>query len=202
MTSVVNRYYDPSTDQFMSVDPDVATTDQPYVYTNDDPLNSEDPLGMTAAALMGGGYQTAKQQATELNALFQQQLNQGKSIGGGGTAKVVSANGRQYLVAYFLPSKNACVPNGIIYSTVLPTDLKSVESTPRSTQPSGLSEKGALITGIGAGIAGMAGPLLNVSEGVAIIGGGEALTAAGLVLLSGGAALVIIGIGVLLYSAL
>jgi hypothetical protein len=26
MTSVVNRYYDPTTDQFMSIDPDVATT--------------------------------------------------------------------------------------------------------------------------------------------------------------------------------
>jgi hypothetical protein len=43
--SVINRYYDPSTDQFLSIDPDVAATDQPYVFTNDDPLNAEDPLG-------------------------------------------------------------------------------------------------------------------------------------------------------------
>lgn len=42
---LINRYYDPSTDQFLSIDPDVATTDQPYVFTNDDPLNAEDPLG-------------------------------------------------------------------------------------------------------------------------------------------------------------
>ena len=48
MTSVVNRYYDPSTDQFLSIDPDVASTNQPYVFTNDDPLNFEDPLGMEA----------------------------------------------------------------------------------------------------------------------------------------------------------
>jgi hypothetical protein len=34
------------TDQFLSVDPNLATTDQPYVFTNDDPLNSEDPLGL------------------------------------------------------------------------------------------------------------------------------------------------------------
>jgi hypothetical protein len=47
-TSVVNRYYDPATNQFLSVDPDVAQTDQPYVFTNDDPLNFEDPLGMEA----------------------------------------------------------------------------------------------------------------------------------------------------------
>jgi hypothetical protein len=43
-----NRYYDPSTDQFLSVDPDVATTNEPYVFTNDDPLNAEDPLGLGA----------------------------------------------------------------------------------------------------------------------------------------------------------
>ena len=46
MTSVVNRYYDPTTDQFMSVDPQVATTGQPYVFTNDNPLNATDPLGL------------------------------------------------------------------------------------------------------------------------------------------------------------
>jgi RHS repeat-associated protein len=46
---LVNRYYDPSTDQFLSIDPDIATTDQPYVFTNDDPLNSSDPLGTAGA---------------------------------------------------------------------------------------------------------------------------------------------------------
>jgi len=45
VTSVINRYYDPSTDQFISVDPAVAQTNQPYVFTNDNPLNSTDPLG-------------------------------------------------------------------------------------------------------------------------------------------------------------
>jgi hypothetical protein len=42
----INRYYDPTTDEFLSIDPDVAQTDQPYVFTNDDPLNAEDPLGL------------------------------------------------------------------------------------------------------------------------------------------------------------
>jgi hypothetical protein len=41
----INRYYDPTTDQFLSVDPAVEQTNQPYVFTNDDPLNAEDPLG-------------------------------------------------------------------------------------------------------------------------------------------------------------
>jgi hypothetical protein len=43
VTSVINRYYDPATDQFLSIDPDVATTDQPYVFTSDEPLNAADP---------------------------------------------------------------------------------------------------------------------------------------------------------------
>ena len=43
---LVNRYYDPSTDQFLSVDPAVATTGQPYAFTGDNPLNATDPLGL------------------------------------------------------------------------------------------------------------------------------------------------------------
>jgi hypothetical protein len=51
VTSVVNRYYDPTIDQFLSIDPDVAETVQPYVFTNDDPLNAEDPLGDGAVGI-------------------------------------------------------------------------------------------------------------------------------------------------------
>lgn len=42
----IDRYYDPATDQFLSVDPDVAETGQPYAFTGDDPLNATDPLGL------------------------------------------------------------------------------------------------------------------------------------------------------------
>lgn len=42
---LINRYYDPATDQFISVDPDIALTNQPYLFTGDNPLNAEDPLG-------------------------------------------------------------------------------------------------------------------------------------------------------------
>ena len=44
--SEVGRYYDPGTDQFLSVDPDLAETGQPYAFTGDDPLNATDPLGL------------------------------------------------------------------------------------------------------------------------------------------------------------
>jgi len=40
------RYYDPSTDQFMTVDPLVGVTLQPYAYTGGDPLNGSDPSGL------------------------------------------------------------------------------------------------------------------------------------------------------------
>ena len=43
---LINRYYDPSTNQFLTIDPDVASTGQPFVFTNDDPLNATDPLGL------------------------------------------------------------------------------------------------------------------------------------------------------------
>jgi RHS repeat-associated protein len=39
------RYYDPVTGQFLTVDPNVATTLSPYGYVEGDPLNSADPSG-------------------------------------------------------------------------------------------------------------------------------------------------------------
>jgi hypothetical protein len=50
---VINRYYDPTTDQFLSVDPMISQTDQPYVFTNDSPLNATDPLGLSISGTNG-----------------------------------------------------------------------------------------------------------------------------------------------------
>ncbi len=49
LTGSINRYYDPTTDQFISIDPMVAKTDQPYAFVNDSPLNATDPLGLKIA---------------------------------------------------------------------------------------------------------------------------------------------------------
>jgi hypothetical protein len=57
---LINRYYDPTTDQFLSVDPDVTTTDKPYVFTNDDPLNVEDPNGLHPGTPFQHGGEWAK----------------------------------------------------------------------------------------------------------------------------------------------
>jgi uncharacterized protein RhaS with RHS repeats len=42
----INRYYDPATGQFVSVDPMVSETNQPYAYAGDDPVDGADPLGL------------------------------------------------------------------------------------------------------------------------------------------------------------
>jgi RHS repeat-associated protein len=50
---LISRYYDPSTGQFLSVDPDVSDTGDPYGYTAGDPVNETDPTG---ARPKGIGY--------------------------------------------------------------------------------------------------------------------------------------------------
>lgn len=44
--ALLHRYYDPSTGQFMSVDPFDPITGQPYEYTGDNPINASDPSGL------------------------------------------------------------------------------------------------------------------------------------------------------------
>ncbi len=45
MAVLVGRYYDPSTGQFLSVDPMVARTEEPYEYAAADPVNATDANG-------------------------------------------------------------------------------------------------------------------------------------------------------------
>jgi RHS repeat-associated protein len=60
----INRYYDPTTGQFVSVDPMVNETGQPYAYAVDDPVNQTDPTG-------DGGYGAYfDEQAATANADF------------------------------------------------------------------------------------------------------------------------------------
>ena len=49
----LNRYYDPATGQFLSVDPLVDETGQPYAYTGDDPVNANDPMGLASGGICG-----------------------------------------------------------------------------------------------------------------------------------------------------
>ena len=51
---LINRYYDPVTGQFLSVDPADAATGQPYAYANGNPVSLTDPTGLWAATLFTG----------------------------------------------------------------------------------------------------------------------------------------------------
>jgi hypothetical protein len=46
----VARYYDPATGQFLSVDPEVSETLTPFAYAGDDPVNANDPSGLSPGA--------------------------------------------------------------------------------------------------------------------------------------------------------
>ncbi len=43
---LINRYYDPTTGQFLAVDPAAPITGAPYTYANDNPVNETDPNGL------------------------------------------------------------------------------------------------------------------------------------------------------------
>jgi RHS repeat-associated protein len=43
---LINRYYDPATAQFLTVDPEDATTRSAYGYVDDNPINGSDPSGL------------------------------------------------------------------------------------------------------------------------------------------------------------
>jgi RHS repeat-associated protein len=43
---LINRYYSPATGQFISIDPDLSQTLQPYAYTDGDPVTDTDPSGL------------------------------------------------------------------------------------------------------------------------------------------------------------
>ena len=57
--SVIGRYYDPGTGQFISVDPAVDQTEAPYAYVSGDPVNGVDPIGLGCILGIACGAQGA-----------------------------------------------------------------------------------------------------------------------------------------------
>ena len=51
LTYLNNRYYDPQTGEFLSVDPLVASTGDPYIYADGNPTTLSDPAGLCAIQL-------------------------------------------------------------------------------------------------------------------------------------------------------
>ncbi|MSX93854.1 MAG: hypothetical protein F2749_10595, partial [Actinobacteria bacterium] len=70
LTYLNNRYYDPATGVFVSVDPLVGKTGTPYLYANGSPVTISDPFGLDAcgdsdATVTTSGYQSCIQAAAD-----------------------------------------------------------------------------------------------------------------------------------------
>ncbi|HUC03956.1 MAG TPA: RHS repeat-associated core domain-containing protein, partial [Acidimicrobiales bacterium] len=101
---LVNRYYDPATGQFLSVDSLVDETGQPYAYTGDDPVNGVDPLGLCTVKGEGQLYPGACA-TTGAEAIAAEQEIQAQAGGGGFSI----TNGLKALANY-----GAGIGNGIV----------------------------------------------------------------------------------------
>ena len=64
---LVNRYYEPATGQFISIDPDAQATNTPYSYAGDDALNASDPNGLRTTVTRQQGMEAIKFAMTLLN---------------------------------------------------------------------------------------------------------------------------------------
>lgn len=88
---LIGRYFDPSTGQFLSVDPEVTETGQPYSYANDDPVNAVDPNGLDCGIFSfacaaydstAGGVETAAIDTANYAANHYQALEQIATVSG------------------------------------------------------------------------------------------------------------------------
>ena len=70
---LVNRYYDPNTDQFTSFDPLVSETGQPFSYADDDPVNGSDPSGLDCGGF--GGFLASLSPVSHCNPTYQAAYN-------------------------------------------------------------------------------------------------------------------------------
>jgi hypothetical protein len=120
---LTNRYYDAVTGQFLSIDPDLATTLEAYLYAGDDPVNEIDPAGLSR--LESDGLCTSNNSATCLKQIERKQGS------GPGIASWVGHHWRGIVTVVGVVAGVAAVATGfgaIADVTVLGVDLGEVST--------------------------------------------------------------------------
>jgi len=97
------REYDSSTAQFLSRDPFLALTGEPYSYANDDPINEADPSGQCGLVCIGGIVLGGVAVATGVGAVV---------VGAGAVATALTATSAVAGTAATLADTKECVTNG------------------------------------------------------------------------------------------
>ena len=67
---MVHRYYDPVTGQFLSVDPDLADTQQPYEFADDEPVAETDAQGTSTAPQVASSKECRNQSIEKIGCLL------------------------------------------------------------------------------------------------------------------------------------
>jgi RHS repeat-associated protein len=118
LTYLIHRYYDPQTGQFITVDPFVDQTEQPYGYAGQDPINAYDLAG------------------TDTTYPLTSQAGLGLAILLGGAADVCIKSGacsvKKLKLPHFGSTSTSAVPN-VVYAkggkqNVIPTAAEGVQS--------------------------------------------------------------------------
>jgi RHS repeat-associated protein len=94
------RTYDPTTDQFLSVDPFVALTGEPYSYAEDNPINKYDPSGRCGLVCVAGIVLGGVAVATGVGAVV---------VGAGAVATALAATSVATGAGAFAADSDECV---------------------------------------------------------------------------------------------
>ena len=153
----INRYYDYATDSFVSVDPDLQSTVQAYVFTNDNPLNATDPLGLRGLACsMGTTMETSRS--------GQRECVRGDSVSSSQTLKTIEK-------AFTVKNVSAGLDlTGIEIKVAASTLMSDMSKNGGKTLSTKAADALDGIAGLGEGLsrsAGLAGVALTVSSDLA-----------------------------------
>jgi len=119
---LINRYYDPQAGQFISVDPDLSQTVQPYGYANGNPVSATDPTGQWACTQTNSWSSTRRCLAY----ISERQIHNvelgfgllGGGVGGSLTAAGFAAVRRMALAELCADAIPACMIVGAIFGAI------------------------------------------------------------------------------------